>query len=414
MLALSLDPGNGRSVASGRRAPDETSSLPLASAREGAYARATVLIAAIVLTLLMATGAHASTVSVVDAEHGREVVFTAAPGELNDVALRWRSNAPNPPVKEISDSGSVVTPGAGCVSIDAHTVRCEGGLDRVMLDDGDDRLTVAGSLAGSVIASGGPGDDQLSGSTREDELDGGPGRDDLRGRAGYDLLAGGADADVVDGGSGRDRISYADHTEAVFVDLGRRRGQGASQEGDRIQGVESVVGGAGDDVLKGDEDGNDLDGGPGADRLFGREGSDLLSGGDARTSCGPGDDMIDVPTGEYLDADCEHIRSDPDTPALTVQPAVVVRRWLGWRFWCPFVSDFTTRECRPRLRVVAQGGKLVARGALRLDDHLDVLLKAGLTRLGRRLLAERARLRVTIELSGRDVPPASWRIMLRA
>lgn len=47
----------------------------------------------------------------------------------------------------------------------------------------------------------------------------------------------------------------------------------------------TTTGGAGDDVIRGNEAPNDFDGGPGLDVILGRENDDRLAGG-------PGDDVI--------------------------------------------------------------------------------------------------------------------------
>ncbi len=59
-----------------------------------------------------------------------------------------------------------------------------------------------------------------------------------------------------------------------MVDLARRRGA----EGDRLAGVEDVVGGQGDDVLRGSGRGQELRGGHGEDLIQGRGGDDKLIG----------------------------------------------------------------------------------------------------------------------------------------
>jgi hypothetical protein len=86
-----------------------------------------------------------------------------------------------------------------------------------------------------------------------------------------------ASRDVVIGGRGaRARIVYAKRRRGLRIDLHRER---MGPEGDRVSGVKSVIGGAGDDVLIGTGGFNALGGGPGDDRLEGRGSADALSGG---------------------------------------------------------------------------------------------------------------------------------------
>lgn len=72
----------------------------------------------------------------------------------------------------------------------------------VYLCDGDDKLTVAGSITHSLIAHGGPGNDELNAGGGPAVLDGGEGDDKLNGGSGRNILIGGAGADrLVAGGS---------------------------------------------------------------------------------------------------------------------------------------------------------------------------------------------------------------------
>lgn len=178
------------------------------------------------------------------------------------------------------------------------------GNDTIFGQGGDD--TVFGER-GSDDLYGGGGADRLLGETGNDEIDGGSGNGDhLDGGPGDDSLDGGpGDADTVFGGVGNDRIdggpgahdiaSYKGVGGPISVDLGNGVVGGA--EGERLRGIEDVLGGSGDDTLRGDASANRLDGGPGDDRLlavgggdqaYGGPGSDACSGPFAgEVSCGP-------------------------------------------------------------------------------------------------------------------------------
>jgi Ca2+-binding RTX toxin-like protein len=81
---------------------------------------------------------------------------------------------------------------------------------------------------------------------------------------------------------------------------------GADQ--DVVRGTESVVGGAGDDRLRGDANSNVIDGGGGRDELRGRGGDDQFSNGGGRTSCGTGVDIFLKPRStDILESDCETV-----------------------------------------------------------------------------------------------------------
>jgi Ca2+-binding RTX toxin-like protein len=90
-----------------------------------------------------------------------------------------------------------------------HSFRIEG-------RGGNDRLTVAVSLAFPATLIGGDGNDTLSGAGGDDTIDGGRGSDVLAGDGGDDRLIGGRgrdtlwgheDDDILFGGTGRDTLT---------------------------------------------------------------------------------------------------------------------------------------------------------------------------------------------------------------
>lgn len=128
---------------------------------------------------------------------------------------------------------------------------------------------------------GGAGADGLLGTSGDDVLLGGAGRDTLAGGDGDDTLVGGMGADAIDGGTGIDRVDYSVSTAAIRVDLDQGTGNGGDAEGDRIRGIEDVVGSRFADVIRGSNDGrNVIGGGAGDDNIYGLDGNDILGGGD--------------------------------------------------------------------------------------------------------------------------------------
>ena len=157
-----------------------------------------------------------------------------------------------------------------------------------------DKLVGAG---GADIIRGAPEDadnnaddhDFLSGGGDNDELFGGMGDDTLEGGPGEDTLNGGPN------GNDGDTITYANSAEAVRVNLGKATATGGEAEGDVIQGIENIIGSAGDDWLRGDTNDNKLTGGMGDDTLIGGGGgNDMLMGGmgDDTLNGGEGDDTL--------------------------------------------------------------------------------------------------------------------------
>lgn len=120
----------------------------------------------------------------------------------------------------------------------------------------------------------------LQGSAGNDTLLGRGGQDTLEGGAGDDQLSGGAGGDYLYGGAGFDLAFYWDATQALVVDLLSPAVGTGDARGDRFHGVEAVAGSLYNDVLRGDDQPNSLNGMAGNDTLFGRGGRDTLHGGD--------------------------------------------------------------------------------------------------------------------------------------
>ena len=150
-------------------------------------------------------------------------------------------------------------------------------------------LTLNGANAATVTVGGnfedmvrnienvqsGSGDDSLVGNSQANELRGGAGNDVLRGGGGNDLLDGGAGS--------RDRAEYFDRLFSISVTLNGANDAIVMVDGvaeDTIRNIESVFGGAYDDILIGDGFDNELLGSAGDDVLQGGAGNDLLDGGE--------------------------------------------------------------------------------------------------------------------------------------
>jgi Ca2+-binding RTX toxin-like protein len=237
------------------------------------------------------------------------VVVLAGSGEVNRLEL---APVERQGVRVHDPAG--LTALAPCVAQDPATVVCPplGSLAlEVALGDGDDTLTStfgADTYLNTVRVDGGAGDDVLAMAGAD--LVGGAGDDRLTGRS----VEGGPGADVLAG----ERLSYADHTEGVRVDLAGDTAAGAPGEGDQVApGFTTVTGGAGPDTLiaadravsaSGGEGDDVLEGSPGEDRLEGEAGDDVVRGhggdddlrgdgldvaeGDDRLEGGDGDDHL--------------------------------------------------------------------------------------------------------------------------
>ena len=129
--------------------------------------------------------------------------------------------------------------------------------------------------------------DALTGDLAANLIQGLAGDDTIDGGAGDDTLRGGAGADALTGGTGRD---WADYTDGfgVAVALSSGVGAGSTAEGDTLTGIENLRGSAGSDFLVGDGAANHI-----APGLSAFGGLDSVVGGG-------GEDTLDV---DYSDGD---------------------------------------------------------------------------------------------------------------
>ena len=258
---------------------------------------------ALTALLLLPSAARAATVDAdIDRRQGTNfgpVTFKAARGEMNDVTV----TAANGRLR-FHDSQNPVNARGDCEQDGPRAAICPFTEDtaKVKLRNGAD----SASVEGLVSVRGGSGRDVLRGSSGVDFLNGQRGPDTLRGRRGSDdltggpgrdrLLGGGGEDDLIDGesdrraasdvfvgggnptGGGADRgdtVDYSRRDAGLRINLRRGGGPG----GDTLRGVESLVGGSGNDRLAGDGGDNWLVGRGGDDKLRGRAGDDNPQGG---------------------------------------------------------------------------------------------------------------------------------------
>ena len=136
---------------------------------------------------------------------------------------------------------------------------------------------------------GGTANDVLIGDANANGLDGNAGNDALNGGAGNDTLIGGLGNDTLDGGADNDTVdySYLVATQSLTVDLSAPSATGvvtsamtgSVTETDSLLNIETIIGGAGNDLLVGNSGANMLRGGAGNNTLMGGAGADTLDGG---------------------------------------------------------------------------------------------------------------------------------------
>lgn len=155
-----------------------------------------------------------------------------------------------------------------------------GGVDNDRLDGGDGDDQVLGG-SGHDVVSGGDGDDHLYGEAGNDTLSDGAGRDVASGGEGDDVFVVSLDgeSDRFDGGEGSDTLDLTATVSGVAVDLAAGTSVGNETGHDAVASIETVLGGAGDDVFTGSSANETLRGGEGRDSLSGGGGADILDGG---------------------------------------------------------------------------------------------------------------------------------------
>ncbi len=166
-------------------------------------------------------------------------------------------------------------------------------------DPNDDRDIVDGG-AGDDLISTGDDADTIVGGTGNDTIDAGIDADKVTAGEGDDSVIGGEGSDTLKGGDGADTI-YGGLDPSLPDELNIQNGPEGDPEEDN--GRDLIDGGAGDDVLFGQDDddtifggeGDDIiDGGIDNDSIFGGDGDDALTGGigDDNVSGGDGADLI--------------------------------------------------------------------------------------------------------------------------
>ncbi|MGX1352304.1 Ca2+-binding RTX toxin-like protein [Bradyrhizobium elkanii] len=163
---------------------------------------------------------------------------------------------------------------------DGNSNTLRGGLGADSLDGGggfdfvsyaDSTTAITASLATPASNTGeAVGDTYVS----IEALRGSDFNDSLTGDANINFLQGGLGADTLDGGAGFDFADYANATTAIVANLSDASANTGEATGDVYIGIEGLRGGAFNDQLIGDNSGNWLRGGLGADTLNGGGGID--------------------------------------------------------------------------------------------------------------------------------------------
>jgi len=123
--------------------------------------------------------------------------------------------------------------------------------------------------------------ENITGTSGRDHITGDAQANLLRGLAGNDIFQGSAGGDRIEGGAGSDFLVYNPFLDQMdqHVSLLRGRVWEGEAAGTRLNSIEHLTGGGGNDSLIGDHGTNRLEGGAGDDVLMGNGGNDLVYGG---------------------------------------------------------------------------------------------------------------------------------------
>ncbi len=171
--------------------------------------------------------------------------------------------------------GMIVSMGTGVAFGEGHDVFS--GIEGVIGSSYSD--IIYGDYADNVIKAG-AGDDFINGRGGNDVIYDGSGADQIDGGSGNDTIVAAADgdSDKFSGGTGFDVVDYSDSSSGLSVNL--TNGQVSGDVGrDKLNSIEGVIGGSGDDQLTGSHGDDHLNGGAGNDVIQGGRGYDVLTGG---------------------------------------------------------------------------------------------------------------------------------------
>ncbi|MFG2023042.1 calcium-binding protein [Streptomyces sp. NPDC048825] len=257
--------------------------------------------AGLALPTALATTAGAAAPSATAAVNfnGRELSYTAAAGQANQVTVT-ESFTSDTDLTYVIDDAVPINAGNGCsypdsaddtkVSCTVETVDSQSPYDSLVMDlaDSDDVLSFHNKSDQAFYTNGidlGTGDDELTDISGVDAnaVWGGVGDDTITvgeaglafGGEGNDTLYGIGDGAIAAGGAGNDLLRGSAGDQNLQGDDGHDKLYGGD-DGDHMQG------GRGNDVMYGEGGPDFMWGNTGDDELYGGAGTDTLSGGAGR------------------------------------------------------------------------------------------------------------------------------------
>ncbi|MDY6902274.1 MAG: calcium-binding protein, partial [Cyanobacteriota bacterium] len=180
------------------------------------------------------------------------------------------------------DGDDILDGGVGNDSLDGGN-----GIDTVRYEN--DAAAVQVNLSTQTATDGfGDNDTLLNienvvGSAFADSIIGDAQDNNLSGGAGDDTLEGGVGNDILDGGDGIDTVSYQNDSAGINLNLTNQTVADGSGGTDTVLNIENAVGSQFADIIIGDAQDNNLNGGAGNDILLGAAGADFMVGTSSAT-----------------------------------------------------------------------------------------------------------------------------------
>ncbi len=201
-------------------------------------------------------------------------------GAGNDTFIGGTDSTHDSGIDTVDYSGSVT-------AIDADLTRVSGQVVGNAAVDGTDTLYGIENIIGTSqndIIIGDANANTLTGGAGDDTIKGNGGADFLYGGTGNDTIFGGLDGDYIDGGGSTEKnvVDYSEFAAGASINLnvGQAYLNSTPLIKDALLNIQNVVGTQGDDTITGKSSiVNTLNGGAGNDVLIGNLDGDLLDGG---------------------------------------------------------------------------------------------------------------------------------------